>query len=212
MATFEELAQSVIEGNIDKVKSLCQSLLDAGNDPMEIVNKGLISGMNIVGARFKAMQMFVPEVLMCAKAMSSGVEVVKPHIAEQDVQTTGKFMIGTVKNDLHDIGKNLVAMMVESSGFDVINLGIDISPSQFVDAIKEHKPDIVGLSALLTNTLPHMKDTIDAIEEAGLRNQVKVIIGGAPVTQEYADQIGADGYAPEAASAADLCKKLVDNS
>ncbi|MDR9756711.1 MAG: corrinoid protein [Thermoanaerobacterales bacterium] len=212
MATFEDLAQSVIEGNVDKVKSLAQSLLDAGSNPLEIINKGLIAGMNVVGARFKAMEMFVPEVLMCAKAMSAGMEVVKPHIAEQEVQTSGKIIIGTVKNDLHDIGKNLVAMMLESSGFEVINLGIDLSPSQFVEAIKEHKPDIVGLSALLTNTLPFMKDTIDAIEEAGLRDQVKVIIGGAPVTQEYADKIGADGYAPEAASAAELCKKLVANS
>ena len=212
MATFEDLAQSVIEGNVDKVKSLAQSLLDAGSNPLEIINKGLIAGMNVVGARFKAMEMFVPEVLMCAKAMSAGMEVVKPHIAEQEVQTSCKIIIGTVKNDLHDIGKNLVAMMLESSGFEVINLGIDLSPSQFVEAIKEHKPDIVGLSALLTNTLPFMKDTIDAIEEAGLRDQVKVIIGGAPVTQEYADKIGADGYAPEAASAAELCKKLVANS
>jgi 5-methyltetrahydrofolate--homocysteine methyltransferase len=209
MATYDDLAQSVIEGNADRVKDLSKSLLDAGNNPLEIINQGLIAGMNVVGARFKAMEMFVPEVLMCAKAMSAGVDVVKPHIADQDVQTAGKIIIGTVKNDLHDIGKNLVAMMVESSGFEVINLGIDIEPSKFVEAIKEHKPDVVGLSALLTNTLPYMKDTIDAIEEAGLRDKVKVIIGGAPVTQEYADQIGADGYAPEAASAADLCKELV---
>lgn len=212
MAAVEDLVQSVIEGNVDRVKDLSRSLLDAGKDPLEIINQGLIAGMNVVGARFKAMEMFVPEVLMCAKAMSQGVEVVKPHIADQQVHAAGKFMIGTVKSDLHDIGKNLVAMMVESSGFEVINLGIDIAPDKFVEAIKEHKPDVVGLSALLTNTLPFMKDTIDAIEEAGLRDQVKVIIGGAPVTQEYADQIGADGYAPEAASATDLCKELLSVS
>lgn len=209
MATYDDLAQSVIEGNADRVKDLSKSLLDAGSDPLEIINQGLIAGMNVVGARFKAMEMFVPEVLMSAKAMSTGVDVVKPQIADQEVQTAGKLIIGTVKNDLHDIGKNLVAMMVESSGFEVINLGIDIAPDQFVEAIKKHQPDVVGLSALLTNTLPYMKDTIDAIQEAGLRDQVKVIIGGAPVTQEYADRIGADGYAPEAASAADLCKELV---
>lgn len=209
MAVLEDLAQSVIEGDIDRVKDLTGSLLDLGTDPLEIINQGLIAGMNVVGARFKAGEMFVPEVLMCARAMSSGVELVKPRIADKQVQSAGKFLIGTVKSDLHDIGKNLVAMMVESAGFEVINLGIDIAPEKFVDAIKEYKPDIVGMSALLTTTLPFMKDTIEAIEEAGLRDQVKIIIGGAPVTQDYADQIGADGYAAEAASATDLCKKLM---
>lgn len=209
MASLQDVAQSVIEGDIDRVKDLTKILLDSGTDPLEIINQGLIAGMNVVGERFKAGDMFVPEVLMCARAMSSGMELVKPKIADRKVQSAGRFLIGTVKSDLHDIGKNLVAMMVESAGFEVINLGIDIAPEKFVEAIKEYKPDIVGMSALLTTTLPFMKDTIEAIEEAGLRDQVKIIIGGAPVTQSYADEIGADGYAAEAASATELCKKLM---
>ncbi|KUK36621.1 MAG: Trimethylamine corrinoid protein 1 [Thermacetogenium phaeum] len=209
MASMNDVAQGVIEGNVDKVKDLTASLLESGIDPLEIVNQGLIVGMNTVGERFKAGDMFVPEVLMCAKAMSSGMELVKSRLAGRKVQSAGKLLIGTVKSDLHDIGKNLVAMMVESTGFEVINLGVDVDPEKFVNAIKEYQPDIVGMSALLTTTLPYMKETIEAIEEAGLRDQVKIIIGGAPVTQNYADQIGADGYAPEAASATELCKKLM---
>lgn len=209
MASFEALAQSVIEGDISAVKEGVRDLLDAGKDPLDIINKGLIEGMNVVGARFKANEMFVPEVLMCAKAMAAGVEIVKPKIAEGNQTSAGKVLIGTVKNDLHDIGKNLVAMMIESAGFEVINLGVDISPEAFVAAIKEHKPNIVGMSALLTTTLPAMKDTIEAIKEAGLRDQVKIIVGGAPVNQELADKFGADGFAPEAASATELCKKLM---
>ncbi|MDK2881543.1 MAG: 5-methyltetrahydrofolate--homocysteine methyltransferase [Clostridia bacterium] len=209
MASMNDVAQGVIEGNVDKVKDLTASLLESGIDPLEIVNQGLIVGMNTVGERFKAGDMFVPEVLMCAKAMSSGMELVKSRLAGRKVQSAGKLLIGTVKSDLHDIGKNLVAMMVESAGFEVINLGVDVDPEKFVNAIKEYQPDIVGMSALLTTTLPYMKETIEAIEEAGLRDQVKIIIGGAPVTQNYADQIGADGYAPEAASATELCKKLM---
>ncbi|AFV10823.1 trimethylamine corrinoid protein 1 [Thermacetogenium phaeum DSM 12270] len=209
MASMNDVAQGVIEGNVDKVKDLTASLLESGIDPLEIINQGLIVGMNTVGERFKAGDMFVPEVLMCAKAMSSGMELVKSRLAGRKVQSAGKLLIGTVKSDLHDIGKNLVAMMVESAGFEVINLGVDVDPEKFVNAIKEYQPDIVGMSALLTTTLPYMKETIEAIEEAGLRDQVKIIIGGAPVTQNYADQIGADGYAPEAASATELCKKLM---
>jgi 5-methyltetrahydrofolate--homocysteine methyltransferase len=209
MATLQELANSVIEGNVERVKELTQELLQAGVDPLEIINEGLIAGMDVVGTRFKAGEMFVPEVLMCAKAMAEGTALVRPHLAGKELKTHGTFMIGTVKNDLHDIGKNLVAMMVESAGFTVINLGVDVSPEAFVKAIQEHKPDILGMSALLTTTLPFMKETIEAIKEAGLRDSVKIIIGGAPVTQEYADQIGADGYAPDAGAAAELCKKLV---
>jgi len=210
MATLQDVSKAVIEGDIERVVSYTKDLLDAGQDPLEIINQGLIAGMDVVGARFKAGDMFVPEVLMCAKAMAEGMAIVRPHLEGKKLETHGTLLIGTVQNDLHDIGKNLVAMMVESAGFEVINLGTDIRPEVFVKAIQEHKPDIVGMTALLTTTLPYMKDTISAIKEAGLRDSVKIIVGGAPVTEEYAKQIGADGYAPDAGSAAELCKKLVE--
>ena len=211
MASFDALSNGVISGNIAAVVDATKAAVAAGMDPLEIINNGLIAGMNVVGARFKAGDMFVPEVLMAAKSMAAGVEIVKPMIAEGAMNAKGKILIGTVKGDLHDIGKNLVAMMMESSGFDVVNVGVDIAPDKFVAAVKEHKPDVVGLSALLTTTMPAMKDTIDALTEAGLRNDLKVIIGGAPVTSDFAKEIGADGFAPDAASAAELvgelCKK-----
>ena len=209
MPTFNDLAQSVISGSVDQVKSQVQGFISAGNDPLEIINQGLIAGMNVVGARFKVGDMYVPEVLMSAHSMSAGLELVKPLIADKDIQSNGKVLLGTVKGDLHDIGKNLVGMMMESGGLDVINLGIDIAPEKFVEAIKEHNPDILAMSALLTTTMPGMKDTIEMLEEEGLREKVKVIIGGAPVSKEFADNIGADGYAPDAASATDLCKALL---
>jgi len=209
MATLQDLAQSIIAGNLEQVKSQVNSLISSGTDPLTIINDGLIAGMNVVGARFKAGDMFVPEVLMCAKSMSAGLELVKPLIADKKVESQGKILLGTVKGDLHDIGKNLVAMMMESGGLEVINLGIDIAPEKFVAAVREHQPQIVAMSALLTTTMPYMKDTIEMLEEEGLRDQVKVIVGGAPVTQEFANSIGADGYAPDAASATDLCKELL---
>ena len=209
MASFGELAEYVISGQFDQVNSATQSLLDEGINPIDIINQGLIAGMNVVGARFKAADMFVPEVLMSAKAMSDAMELVKSRIADSDMPSSGKVLIGTVKGDLHDIGKNLVAMILDTAGFTVINLGIDIDPDDFVDAIIEHKPDIVGLSALLTTTMPYMKDTIDLIVEEDLRDKVKIVIGGAPVSQAFADQIGADGFAADAASAVDLCRELM---
>lgn len=209
MATLADLAESIIAGDVDKAKNITQSLVNEGKAPLEIINDGLIAGMNVVGARFKEGEMFVPEVLMSAKAMSAGMEIVKPLIAESDVPSIGKIVIGTVQGDLHDIGKNLVAMMMESAGFTVINLGTDIAPEKFVEAAKEHNADIVGLSALLTTTMPAMKETIEAFEEAGMRDKCKIIVGGAPVSQEFADQIGADGFAQDAASATALCKELL---
>lgn len=209
MASLESVAQSVIAGQEAQVKEQVKALVDAGTDPLQIINEGLIAGMNIVGARFKAGDMFVPEVLMCAKAMAAGVEIVKPLIADNDVQSKGKVVLGTVKGDLHDIGKNLVAMMMESGGLEVINLGIDVSPEKFADAVREHEPQIVAMSALLTTTMPAMKETIEYLEQAGLRDKVKVIVGGAPITKDFADSIGADGFAPDAASATDLCKELI---
>jgi 5-methyltetrahydrofolate--homocysteine methyltransferase len=209
MSTYEELAQSVINGQKDLVIDQVTSLISAGNSPLDIVNEGLIQGMNVVGVRFKAGDMYVPEVLMSAKSMSGGLEIVKPLIAETDQKGKGKIVLGTVKGDLHDIGKNLVGMLIESGGLEVINMGVDVSADDFIDAVIEHKPDILALSALLTTTMPGMKDIIEYLEDEGLRDQVKVIIGGAPVSREYAETIGADGYAPDAGSAVALCKQLL---
>jgi len=207
MANLEALSQSVIAGKEAQVKEQTKAMVDAGANPLEIINNGLIAGMNVVGARFKNGEMFVPEVLMSAKSMAAGIEIVKPLIADKDMPSKGKVLLGTVKGDLHDIGKNLVGMMLESGGFRVINLGIDIAPEKFVAAVKEHNPDIVAMSALLTTTMLHMKDTIELIKEEGLK--VKAIVGGAPISQDFADEIGADGFAPDAASAVELCAKLL---
>jgi len=184
-------------------------MIDSKVDPLRIINEGLIAGMNIVGVRFKAEDMYVPEVMMSAKSMASGMELIKPLIAESDMPTAGTIVFGTVKGDLHDIGKSLVCMILESGGFKVINLGTDVSPEMFVQAVKEHKPQIVGLSALLTTTMLNMKTTIELLIEEGLRDGIKVIIGGAPVSQSFADDIGADGYGADAMAAKELCLQLV---
>jgi 5-methyltetrahydrofolate--homocysteine methyltransferase len=207
--SYEDLCNAAINGDEDKVKELTQKMLDAGNKPLDIINKGLIAGMDIVGPRFKNGEMFVPEVLMAAKAMSSGIEMVKPLMSSDDIPSIGKVVIGTVEGDLHDIGKNLVAMMLESSGFTVVNAGVDITADKFVDFAQKENADIVAMSALLTTTMVKMEETIEALKEAGIRDKVKVIIGGAPISQEFSDKIGADGYAPDAASATELCKKLL---
>lgn len=207
MASFDSIAQSVIDGRESHVKEKVQEMINAGTAPLDIINQGLIAGMNIVGARFKVGDMFVPEVLMSAKSMASGIALVKPLIADKDIPSMGKIVIGTVKGDLHDIGKNLVGMLLESGGFTVVNLGIDIAPETFVEAVKQHNADIVAMSALLTTTMPAMKDTIKLMKEEGLN--VKCIVGGAPISKEFADEIGADGFAPDAASAVDLCKELL---
>lgn len=209
MSDFDNLAELVIQGDYTGAKVLTQKMIDNGSDPIEIINQGLMTGMNVVGVRFKAGDMYVPEVMMSAKAMSIGIELVKPLIAESDMPTAGKVLIGTVKGDLHDIGKNLVIMMMESAGFEVIDLGVDLAPEAFVNAVKEHKPQVIGMSALLTTTMLSMRDTIEALQEEGLRDSVKIIIGGAPISQGFADEIGADGYASDAASATDLCKRLI---
>ncbi|MHB8074346.1 cobalamin-binding protein [Desulfosporosinus fructosivorans] len=209
MANFEELSQSVISGNLTKVKKLTQALIDEGVSPLDIINQGLIAGMSVVGARFKNGEMYVPEVLVAARSMSAGIELVKPLIAAKDMPSAGKVLLGTVKGDLHDIGKNLVGMMLESRGYTVINAGIDVSPEKFVQGIKEHQPDVLAMSALLTTTMLHMKDTIELLKEEGIKDQVKVIIGGAPISQDFADEVGADGFAPDAASAVDLCNRLL---
>jgi len=206
---FDELAESVIAGDSELSAALTQQALDAGANPVAAITDGLSKGMGVVGARFKSGEMFVPEVLMSARAMTAGMDLAKPLILAADMPSSGKVILGTVKGDLHDIGKNLVSMMLESAGFTVINLGIDIEPETFVKAVSESDADVVGLSAMLTTTMLAMKATIDSLAAAGLRNKIKVIVGGAPVSQDFADEIGADGFAPDAGGAIDLCKALV---
>jgi 5-methyltetrahydrofolate--homocysteine methyltransferase len=209
VASMQELISLVISGDVDKVKSTTQQMLDAGEDPMKIIDEGLVAGINVVGDRFKEGEMYVPEMMMSAQAMKAGVELAKEKVSGVEMSTAGKVVIGTVAGDLHDIGKNLVAMMLESSGFDVVDLGVDVETDKFIASVKEHNPQIVGMSALLTTTMPAMKDVIAVLQEGDLRNGVKVIIGGAPVTNDYANEIVADGYAADAAIAIDLCKELV---
>lgn len=204
-----KITESLIAGNVDGVSELTKEALDGGSKAEDILEKGLLSGMDVVGQRFKANEMFIPEVLRCAKAMSGAMEILRPLLIESGAAMAGSMLIGTVKGDLHDIGKNLVGMMFEGAGFEVINLGTDVDVQQFVDGVKEHKPSIIGLSALLTTTMPKMGETINALKEAGIRDQVKVMIGGAPVTVAYAEEIGADGYASNAASAVEKGKELL---
>ena len=208
MADLESMANAVVAGDFNRAADLTKQAIDEGAEPIEIINQGLIKGMNVVGARFKAGDMYVPEVMMAARSMKAGMDLVKPLIAEKDMPTSGKVVLGTVAGDLHDIGKNLVGMMMESAGMTVVNLGVDITPEKFAQAVREHKPEVVALSALLTTTMLAMKDTIEVLQEEGLRSSVKVIIGGAPVTADFATEIGADGWAPDAASAKDLALEL----
>ena len=205
---LEKIASKLYEGEDEEVAELVQSALDKGLAPSGILQGGLIAGMDQVGRDFKAGELFVPEVLIAARAMHSGMNVLRPFLAESEASSAGKCAIGTVKGDLHDIGKNLVKMMLEGAGFETIDLGTDVAPEAFVTAVRDHRPVLVGMSALLTTTMVQMKATIEALEEAGLRSAVKIMIGGAPVTDAYAKQIGADAYAPDAASAVDVARSL----
>ena len=205
---LEQISTAVIEGNLDDIADLTADALDEGLTAEEILNKGLMPGMDHVGVEFKAGNMFVPEVLRSARTMQIAMDTLKPLLAEAGVKAAGKVLLGTVKGDLHDIGKNLVGMMCEGAGFEVKDLGKDITPEAFVQAVKEFDPDIVGMSALLTTTMRAMESTIKVLQEAGVRDRVKIMVGGAPVTQAFADQIGADGYASNAASAVELAKRL----
>ena len=209
MADLQGIAEGVISGKRDDVARLVQAAVDEGVGADVIINEGLIAGMSVVGDRFKKNEFYVPEVLIAARAMHAGMDIIKPLLADSGVQPKGVIVIGTVKGDLHDIGKNLVAMMLEGGGYEVIDLGVDVAPEGFVGAVKDKGAQIVALSALLTTTMPSMKDTIEALKEAGVRDAAKVMIGGAPVTQNYADEIGADGYAPDAASAVDKAAELL---
>ena len=208
MADLQAIADSLIKGQAPEVKELVKEAIDEGVSPAEILSKGLIAGMSVIGERFKKNEVYVPEVLIAARAMHAGMDELKPLLVESGVEPKGVFAIGTVKGDLHDIGKNLVLMMIEGAGYNVIDLGVDVTPDKFVDAAKEGA-QVLGLSALLTTTMPSMKTTIDAIEAAGVRDTVKIMVGGAPLTQAYADEIGADGYAPDAASAVDTTNELM---
>ncbi|MFP3853211.1 MAG: corrinoid protein [Anaerolineales bacterium] len=207
--TLSKMSTLVIEGRMEQMEELTRQALDEGTSAKEILDNGLMPGMDHVGAEFKAGNMFVPEVLRSAKTMQTSMSILRPILAESNTKMVGTVVLGTVKGDLHDIGKNLVGMMCEGAGFDVVDLGKDVEPEQFVEAVKESNPDIVGMSALLTTTMRAMEHTIHALEEAGVRDQVKVFIGGAPVTQDFADQIGADAYASNAAGAADTAKRMV---
>ncbi|MGV8905088.1 MAG: cobalamin B12-binding domain-containing protein [Acetobacterium sp.] len=209
MATLKDVSQCVLDGDMDQIKVLVQQLIDDGADPIAIINDGLIAGMNIVAPLFKSGEMFVPEVMESADTMNEGMKIVKPLITDDDIPSKGKVIIGTVNGDLHDIGKNLTVLMMESRGYTVIDLGVDIKEEAFTAAIKEHNPDIVGMSSLLTTTMMKMDATIKQLVKDGVRNQVKVIIGGAPITQEFADDIGADGYSEDASTAVELCDRMM---
>ena len=210
MKILEEVADEVQKGNSASVEELTKKALSQDISAEEILNNGLVGGMNIVSEKFKNNEIFIPEVLISAKSMNSGLEIIKPILAEEKVKTKGKVVIGTVKGDLHDIGKNIVAMLLQGAGFDVVDLGADVSKEKFLEFVKNERADILGMSALLTTTMIYMKETIETLKNAGLRENVKVIIGGAPVTESYAAQIDADGYAPDAASAVELTKKLLN--
>jgi 5-methyltetrahydrofolate--homocysteine methyltransferase len=206
---LKSIHAAVITGDMTTTQEKVEQAIGSGLAPADILHEGLISAMAEVGRRFEEGDYYVPEMLIAARAMKGGLAILKPLLAESDVQPLGKIVLGTVKGDLHDIGKNLVSMMLEGAGFEIVDLGVDVAPNKFVEAIQSGGIDVLGMSALLTTTMPLMKTTIDALVEAQLRDQVKIIIGGAPVTQSYADDIGADGYAPDASRAASLSKSLI---
>ena len=210
MSKIQEVAAAIENGKVKIIEELVQQALDAGDEPNAILDEGMIAAMGIIGEKFQANEVFVPEMLIAAKTMRKGVEVLRPHLSSGSLGKQGKYIIGTVAGDLHDIGKNLVALMIESAGFEVIDLGVDVPAEKFVEALREH-PDckIIGASALLTTTMEAMKNTVTAIHDGGYKGKVKVMVGGAPITQEFADQIGADAYTPDAGSAAAKAVELV---
>jgi len=207
MAILEEIKEAVMVGDANRVREGVSKALEEGIAPTTIIDGALIDAMNAVGVKFRNNEVYIPEVLIAARAMHAGMDVIKPLLKGDSLQKKGTMVIGTVKGDLHDVGKNLVIMMMEGAGFEVIDLGIDVAPEKFVQAVEEHKPQVVGMSALLTTTMMQMKKTIEAL--AAYRDRIKIIVGGAPVTQKFADEIGADGYAPDAASAVVKVKELL---
>lgn len=209
MAILDDISEQLQKGKKKKVVELCQQALDEGMTAGEILNNGLLAGMDIVGAKFKANEIFVPQVLVAARAMNAGAELLKPHLQAGEATNAGKVCMGTVKGDLHDIGKNLVIMMFEGKGFEVIDLGVDVAPETFIQTAIDENCDIIACSALLTTTMPIMADVVKGAEEAGIRDKVKIMIGGAPVTQDFCDQIGADAFTQDATSAAEKALELV---
>ncbi|NLJ40099.1 MAG: cobalamin-binding protein [Clostridiales bacterium] len=208
MSLLKEISEFLQQGRAKNVKELVQKALDDGMEPKTILNEGLLHGMGIVGVKFKNNEVYVPEVLIAARAMNAGMEILKPILTETGVEAIGKVVIGTVKGDLHDIGKNLVKMMMEGSGLEVIDLGIDVSPEKFIEAANEHEAQIIACSALLTTTMLEMKNVVEAAKEAGIRDRVTVMVGGAPVTDSFCKSIGADIYSPDAATAAEEAARV----
>ena len=209
MVNLAEISEALISGKAPLVVELVNKALGEGKTPAEILNGALIPGMDVVGKKFKANEFYVPEVLVAARAMQGGLSILKPLLAKLGVKQIGTIIIGTVKGDLHDIGKNLVSMMLEGAGFKVVDLGIDVPPEKFVSAAIDNDAQVIGMSALLTTTMPSMKNTVEAVRVAGLADKLKTMVGGAPVTQKYADEIGANGYSPDAASAVERARELV---
>jgi len=207
MADLKALAEAIIKGDQNAAVDITRAALDEGTSAESVLNDGLIAGMDVVGARFKKNEIYIPEVLIAARAMKMAMEILEPELVKAGVKPVGRFLIGTVQGDLHDIGKNLVAMMLKGAGFEVVDLGVDVGPEKFVEQAKATGVQVIGMSALLTTTMPSMEKTLKALKDAGV--SAKVVIGGAPVTQGYADKIGADGYSPDAASAVDIAKSLV---
>jgi len=209
MSTLTDMiAQALIDGDRSKIDTLVKDAL-AQSSPESVLEEGLMKGMEVVGKRFRDCEMFIPEVLRSADCMKRAMEVLRPLLVQSGGGKVGTVVIGTVRGDLHDIGKNLVAMMLEGSGYEVVDLGVDVDPEKFVSAVREHKPELLGMSALLTTTMPCMKETIDALKEAGLKDSVRVIVGGAPVNTEFAQEIGSDGYSPNAGAAMELARSLL---
>jgi len=206
---LEDLKQAVLSGDEERAAGLTQKALSEGMEPAKILNEALVPAMDVVGKEYEEGKRYIPEMLISAEAMKAAMEVLRPKLVETGVKPRGKVVIGTVEGDLHDIGKNLVAMMLEGAGFEVVDLGTEVTAERFVQAVREHKPDLLGMSALLTTTMVHMPEVIEALKREGLRDGVKVIVGGAPVTQEYAEKIGADGYAEDATRATKLVLRLL---
>ncbi len=209
MPVLDDIKESTIAGNMEKTVAAIEQAVTDGMAPGEIIENGLIEAMTVVGEKFKNNEIYVPEMLIAARAMKAGLEKLKPMMVGEEIKSLATVVLGTVKGDLHDIGKNLVGIMMEGAGCTVIDLGVDITPDKFVEAVSTHQPDFIGISALLTTTMPGMKETIAALEEAGKRGDVKVLVGGAPVTQKFAEEIGADGYAENAAEVVDRIKTML---
>jgi 5-methyltetrahydrofolate--homocysteine methyltransferase len=209
MELLQKISEELQKGNYEEVPKLVREALNANIPPSKILSDGLVAGMDVVGEKFRRDEFFMPEVLIAARAMQAGMDLLRPKLIETGAKLAGKIVLGTVKGDLHDIGKNLVGMLMEGAGFQVIDLGIDVSSEKFVAAVKSNQPNLLGLSALLTTTMPRMKEVIESLVEAGVRGRVKVVVGGAPVTEKFAKDIAADGYAPEAASAVEKARELI---